>query len=266
MHDLLGRRGTLVLLAAMALALATGLLAWGPVPLEPAALRHADTRTWQGLPNALNVLACLPQVAVGIWGWRVTRASAWPDTLRRAWAAFHLCTLLGGALALLYHLQPGPLGWIAAHTALCGAFAALTAGALAERVDPRFGHARTGALLLAAVLLAGGVAAAGRGADIRPLLLFEVLPVLLLPAGAISLPGAWTRATDWLVMLSGYGLARLADMNDARLLATTGGISGHALMHLLLAAVSGWLAYCAVRAPTADAVDNRRQTSLNTAG
>lgn len=266
MDEYLGRRCTLVLLAAMALALGTGLLAWGPVPLDPSAWRHADVRRWQGLPNALNVLANLPQIVVGWWGWRVTRTSRWPEALRRPWMAFHLCTLLAGVVALLYHLQPGPLGWIAARTALCGAFATLAAGALAERVDERFGHTRSVALLLGSVLLAGATVAASRGADIRPLLLFEMLPVLLLPAGAIGLPGLQTRASDWIVMLIGYGLARLADAHDARLLAATVGIGGHAVMHLLLAGVSGWLAYCAVRAVAGEVPDNRRQTSLNTAG
>lgn len=266
MDDSLVRRCTLVLLAAMALALATGLLAWGPVPLEPAAWRHADTRPWLGLPNAGNVLANLPQILVGWCGWQVTRAAPWPAAVRRPWAAFHLCTLAAGGLALLYHLQPGPVGWIAAQTALCGAFAMLALGALAERVDERFGQARPTALLLAGVLLCGAAIAASGGADIRPLMLFELLPVLLLPAGAISLPGRWTRSSDWIVMLLGYGLARLADLHDARLLAATGRFGGHALMHLLLAAVSGWLAYRALQAASGGAPDSQRQASLNTAG
>lgn len=266
MDDSLVRRCTLVLLGAMALALATGLLAWGPVPLEPAAWRHADTRPWLGLPNAGNVLASLPQIVVGWWGWHVTRNAPWPPAVRRPWAAFHLCTLAAGALALLYHLQPGPTGWIAAHTSLCAAFAMLALGALAERVDARFGQTRPTVLLLLGVLLSGAVVVTGGGADIRPLLLFELLPVLLLPAGAISLPGRWTRTVDWVVMLIGYGLARLADLHDARLLAATGGLGGHALMHLLLAVVSGWLAYRALLAASRAAPDSQRQASLNTAG
>lgn len=266
MDDSLGRRCTLVLLAAMALALVTGLLAWGPVPLEPSAGHHADTRAWLGLPNAWNVLANLPQILVGWWGWRVTQASAWPAALRRPWAAFHLCTLVAGALALLYHLQPGPAGWIAAHTALCGALAMLALGALAERVDERFGGAGPTAFVAGCVLLSGAAVAASGAADIRALLLFEILPVLLLPTGAIALPGLWTRASDWIVMLLGYGLARLADLHDLRLLAATGGLGGHALMHLLLAGVGGWLGYCAVRAATGTGPESQRQASLNTAG
>lgn len=266
MQESLGRRCTLVLLVAMVLALVTGLLAWGPIPLTAADLRHAGTRGRPGLPHVLNVLAALPQVLVGAWGWRITRSCTWPLALRRPWSAFHACTLLAGLLAMLYHAQPGRIGWIAGHTALCAAIATLGAGALAERVDARFGRVPTVALLLGCVLLAGLVVMAGDGADLRPLMLFEFAPALLLPAGAIALPGTVTRGADWLLMLLGFGLARLAHTYDAGLLAATGWISGHAAMHLLLAGVSGWLGYCALRSADGMELDSQRQASLNTAG
>lgn len=267
MHDPLGRRCTLVLLAAMALALAIGLLAWGPIPLAADALRHADTRAWLGLPQGLNVLACLPQCLVGAWGWHVTRRAAWPDAVRRPWAAFHLFTLVAGLAGALYHLQPGRLAWIGAHTAASAAFAWLALGALAERVDGRLGGRLPMAVVAIGVLLAGIVPALTDGADLRGLLLIEVLPVLLLPAGAVGLRGAHTRPADWLLMLAGYGLAKLAHLQDAAVLGLTGWLSGHALMHLVLAAVSGWLGYCAVRPWRAEGSgESQRKTSLNTAG
>lgn len=268
MSDPLGRRCALVLLAAMAAALGMGLLAWGPVPLAATAFEHADTRRWLGMPNAFNVLASLVTLPAAWWGLRATRAAPWPAGLRRAWTSFHAFALAAAALAALHHLRPSFATWLPATAAMCGAFAMLAAGALAERVDERI--ARPGALCgIGGVVLAaaGGVAWNG-GSDLRLLLLIEALPVLLLPAGAISLPGAHTRPADWMLMLAGYAAAKFADFADAALYTASGWIGGHALMHLLLAGVTAWLAYAAARAAPGDAAqdDNQRQASLNTAG
>ena len=101
----------------------------------------------------------------------------------------------------------------------------------------------------------------------RPLMLLEVMPVLLIPAGALWLPGEHTRASDWIIMLVAYGVAKGFDAADAAVLSVTGWISGHGLMHLSLAAVAGWLAYCAASARAGtEAPDTRRHTSLNTSG
>jgi hypothetical protein len=269
MSDPLGRRCAIVLLAAMAAALATGLLAWGPVPLAAFALEHADARRWLGIPNAFNVFASLPLLLAGWWGLRATRATPWPPGLQRAWTAFHACAMAAALLAALHHLNPSFATWLPATTAMSAGFAMLAAGALAERVDERL--ARPGALcgIGAAVLLAALWVGWNGGGDVRPVLLIEALPVLLLPAGAIRLPGAHTRAGDWVLMLAGYAAAKLADIADARLYAASGWIGGHALMHLLLAGVTAWLAYVAVRAGSVDQEDdgsNQRQASLNTAG
>lgn len=268
MSDVLGRRCALVLLAAMAAALTTGLLAWGPVPLGAGAFAHADGRAGLGLPNVFNVLASLPLLAAGLWGVHATRASSWPQALRRAWGAFHACAMAAALLAALHHLNPTFVTWLPASTAMCAAFAMLAAGALAERVDPRL--ARPAALggIGTAVLLAAAWVGWSGAADVRPFLLIELLPVLLLPAGAFSLHGAHTRPGDWVLMLAGYGAARAADLADAPIFAATGWIGGHALMHLLLAGVTAWLAYVAARTSgaAAGAGASQRQASLNTAG
>ena len=272
MHEMLRRRCTLVLLAAVVLALFTGLLAWGPVPWNASSLPPAPARRALDLAALQNVLCSLAQVLAGAWGWRVTRASPLPPALQRPWAAFHLLIVAAGGAALLFHLSPGWPTWLLAHATVSGAFAMLAAGALAERVDARIGEAPLLAALLLLVLAAALATAWSGGTDLRGLLLLEVLPALLLPASAFGLRGDWTRAPDWTVMLSGYYLARLAGAHDAWVRTALGGLGGQALMHLLLAGVSGWLAYCAWcagrawAAGAADSASSRSHTALNTAG
>jgi hypothetical protein len=259
----MGRRCALALLVALAAGMAAGLLAWGPVRLTPAEHHYADLRSWGELPNALNVLACLPLLAAAGWGVVTTWRSAWGDEVRFPWVGFHGFAALSALGSAIYHAAPTDGGYLAAHGATSGAFVMLTAGVLAERVHRGFGSWRG---LAAAVLLivvgtawaAGGDGTQG-GADLRPLLLLQVLPVLLIPAGAAWLPGAYTQPRDWLVMLATYGLAKLLDLADAALLAATGWLSGHTAMHLALAGVALWMAYRA-------SASRRRQTSLNTAG
>jgi hypothetical protein len=267
----LGRRCSLAILAALTLATVVGLLAWGAVPLDTSQHQYADQRRWFGLPNALNVLANLPLLLAGVWGWHASRSSSWPAALREPWQAFHLCVAGGSLVAAAYHAVPNDIGFLLAQLAMSAAFVMLTVGMLAERVSARFGS-RTGLAAAAALLVVTatavgfGVGATG-STDLRPFLLLQLLPVLLIPAGALSLPGRYTRSADWMIMLAVYALAKAFELADAAIFMSTGWISGHALMHLSLACVAARLAYCAANAPAVETADGptQRQTSLNTA-
>ena len=259
----MGRRCALALLVALAAGVAAGLLAWGPVRLGAEAHAYADTRGWAGLPHALNVLACLPLFIAACVGAMETRRSAWGDEVRRPWMAFHGFAALSAVGSGAYHSAPSDDAYLLAHGITSGAFVMLTLGGLAERVHRSIGSWRGMAAAGLRVVMSGAMVAAsqhtGDGADTRPLLLLQVLPVLLIPAGAAWLPGAYTQPRDWMVILATYGLAKLLDLGDAALLQATGWLSGHTAMHLALAGVAAWMAY---RASTA----RRRQTSPNTSG
>jgi hypothetical protein len=123
---------------------------------------------------------------------------------------------------------------------------------------------------LAAVWWLAGQWSTGHG-DMRPLLFLEGLPILLIPAGALRLNGRFTSSGDWLAMLYLYVAARCAGLADSAVFNLSGWISGHTLMHLLLAAVAARLAYRAATAPgsapdrVATGVEpTQRSTSLNT--
>lgn len=279
MIEQLGRRCALVMLASMSLATVMGLVAWGPILLSPEAHDYADSRAWLGIPSAANVCVNVAMLAVGSWGWCVTRVSAWPPQLRRPWQLFQACAVVSALLAAAYHTWPGDTLFVATHAATAGGFMMLTLGMLAERVHPRFGASMScGLLLLGAAVLAGAVLigrSSGNPLDMRPLLLLEIVPVLVIPAGALSLPGRATHARDWIVVLLLYAAAKLLEPSDALILQSSGWVSGHTLMHLALTAAVGWMAYCAVRARSAlvpsDAAEesgdvSHRETSLKTAG
>ena len=277
MSERIGRRGALTMLVAMTLATAFGLLAWGPVPIGISAHVYADTREWLGIPNASNVLVNLPLFWLAVWGWCATRASGWPGWMRTPWQWFHLLAMATALTSGRYHAAPNDTLFVISHIGQASAFTMLTLGVLAERVDARFGSIACCMTSVAAITLTGGAMAyAGRfdGAiDMRPLMLLEILPVLLIPAGALSLKGTHTEASIWFVVLALYGSSKLFDVGDSAIFGLTGGrIGGHSLMHLSLSVVVGWMAYRAAVAgpghPSGAVVSgsSQRQTSLNTVG
>ena len=265
------------MLASMMLAAAMGLIAWGPILLTAQMHQYADNRSWFGLPGAANIWVNVVMFAAGAWGWKTTQASHWSTQLRTPWQLFQLCVMVSAVMSALYHASPGDCLFVLTHVFTASGFVMLTLGMLAERVHPRFGSPGLCWFVLLSVALTGGLMLLGRSpdaaVDMRPLLLLEIIPVLVIPAGALGLPGHFTHALDWVVVLTLYALAKLLETNDAFILEASGWVSGHTLMHLMLAAAAAWMAYCAVVAraaarSSAEESDetNHRDTSLNTAG
>jgi hypothetical protein len=214
-------------------------------------------------------------LAIGAWGWSSTRMGRWPAHLRRPWQGFHLCVMLSAAMAATYHATPSDTLFVLSHMGMAGAMLLLSCGLLAERVDSRIGGAAACTTAGLLVLASGGMLLFGSSLkgtiDLRGLMLLEMIPVLTLLSGVLSVRSVHTRRSDWLVMLSVYALSKVLDIADSAILEISGWVSGHALMHLSLAFVASWMAY---RASTAKGVAStagatpsgisQRQTSLNT--
>lgn len=263
------------MLASMSVAVAMGLLAWGPVELTAHAHRYADERAWLGVASAANVWVNAAMFAAGAWGWYVTRGSRWPLHLRTPWQLFQLHAMVSAAMAALYHARPHDSLFVVSHIATASSFVMLTLGLLAERVHARFGSRALCLMVLLGIALTGGAMlfaqALGASLDMRPLLLLEIIPVLVISAGALSLPGRSTGVFDWIVVLTLYALAKLLETGDAFIPQGSGWISGHTVMHLALSAAVGWMGYCAVLARSATArageksgSSSHRDTSLYT--
>jgi len=246
------RRSSLHALAFVALLLAAGLAAHGPVAQWVSYHAFADARGWLGLPNAENVLSNLPFALIGAWAWRALQRApglaAW-----RLFSAALVATALGSAA---YHWAPGNGLLVADRLPIAWACAALLCAFLAERVDARC--ASLPALCAAAAASSASVAwwwfteQHGVG-DLRPYLFVQFLPMLLVPIalwlklparGRVGLPDA-----TWWAVLGLYGAAKLMELADQSVFDATGFVSGHTLKHLLAAAA----AMCLLRAATATA-------------
>jgi hypothetical protein len=182
--------------------------------------------------------------------------------------------MVSAAAAALCHARPHDSLFVLTHVAAASGFVMLTLGLLAACVHSSFSS--TPACLIAprGIVLTGGAMllalAQGGRLDMRPLLL-AIIPVLVIPAGTLSLLGRSTRLFDSVVVLTFYALATWFETGDALVLEASGWISGHTLMHPALTAAVGWMAYCATLARSAtDSAGERsgaasqRDTSLNT--
>ena len=133
------------------------------------------------------------------------------------------------------------------------ACAALTCGFLAQRVDVRW--AGVAPLATASVLYWWFTEQRGVG-DLRPYLLVQFLPMVLVPAALLmrmaprgSAPEACVSDRAWWTVLALYGLAKLAESADVPVYtALSALVSGHMLKHLLAAAAAAVLVISPARA------------------
>ena len=242
-------------LAGLALLAAVVLAVHGPIPQWAHYHRFADTRAWAGVPNVCNVLSNLPFALVG--GWALWRWRRLPLVGALAWRGFAVALVLTAFGSSGYHWAPGNTSLVFDRLPIAWACAALTCGFLAQRVDARWAG-------VAPLVTAWGVATASvlywwfteqRGVgDLRPYLLVQFLPMLIVPAalGMKMAPvgsGAVVSDRAWWAVLALYGLAKLAESADAPMYAAlSGAASGHMLKHLLAAAAAAVVVISRARA------------------
>jgi len=240
------RRYVVALLVALTMAAAAAMVSLGTLPLpaespEP----EAFAPRW----SAIHVVASLAIVPAALWGALALRRTSWSQELARPMRAFFQICIPAGLAAATYHAWGSPSAFVLGHGLMAAAHLLLLASVLVERLDARFGSP---AAAVAVFTLAGlGVAyawtaaVAGDHLDVRPLRLLQILPALLVPAGALSLSARHLGRRDWLTAFALFVVAVVCDGLNGWTLSHWGWPAGHALSHTCLAAATGWLAYCA---------------------
>ncbi|HUS30765.1 MAG TPA: hypothetical protein VMZ53_19780 [Kofleriaceae bacterium] len=195
-----------------------------PITRGPAFHSYADTRSWLGIPNTLDVVSNVAFVIAALWMWRRTRGLA-----RLACAG----TAAIGIGSALYHWSPSDttlaFDWAPIATTLMWV--------LATVVEDRGGPGR-------AVAIGGALAAIGsvvywlatggtHGGDMTAYVVVQGAGVALPPLVALFRQGR-IPALQLVLALGCFGLARLAAAHDRDLLDAIG-ISGHSLKHVIAA-------------------------------
>ncbi len=198
----------------------------------------ADHSAIFGIRHAADVLSNAGFALVGIWGW----LALWPwrnsDQLRAGWPGYRLfliglfLTAFGSAF---YHLAPdnSRLIWDMLPIALAGA--GLLVGV---RGDTQPGSkTKIDAIVLglfAVASVAWWVYTDRHGAnDLRPYLLLQVLPLILIPLWQSIYRAPRADRMAFAVAMGLYVLAKIAEVLDHQIASTFGFVSGHTLKHLL---------------------------------
>lgn len=230
-------RSLLTVLVLLATALAFG-ATWLPsIPNNPSYYGFADRRTLLGIPNALDVLSNLPIALAGVFGLLRLRRLAEPQQVL-AGAVLFACALLVAAASAWYHVVLTSLSLALDRLPIAAGFMALLSLVIGDRVSPRAGRLALWPLVAAgigSVLYWYWSETVGRG-DLRPYMVAQLLPLLLIPLLLLSTRPVSLR-TVWLwCTLAGYALAKLSEFLDWPIFKFTGAlISGHTLKHLFAA-------------------------------
>jgi hypothetical protein len=236
-----------LLLLAVAGAAIVAVIWQGPIAQPADYHQFADQRALGAIDNYMNVLSNAGFVLVGGIGllalWRVPDPPGALPLLRPAYRLFFLGALLIGFGSAWYHLAPdnGSLLWDRLPMTL--SFMALVAIVVGEQIEERIGRR----LLLPLVAIGLGsvlywAAGEARGVgDLRPYVLVQFLPMLLLPLILLLWRSAFESSGALWALIGLYVLAKLFEVGDAAIFAAGGVISGHSLKHLAAAVAMAML-------------------------
>jgi hypothetical protein len=228
-----------MVLVAIALLGAIALLFVGPMPQDPAYHLFADSRRIAGIPNFWNVVTNLPFLLVGAWG-----VSRYPRLAHKENAEPYLVMCLGvlliGVGSSYYHLAPSNDTLLWDRLPMTVAFMALLSLLLSERFQPAQPRAMLWLLVAvgaASVLYWAWTESIGRG-DLRPYVLVQFLPMVLLPLIVAMFPRRYLGTSMLLWACALYVAAKLLEQFDRQVLDFTGVMAGHAIKHVAAAAAA----------------------------
>ena len=226
------RGGRVVLLAALALATMMVALLIPPIRQDLAYHDFADRRVILGLPYGLNVLSNLAFLVAGVWALaRVSRAGRLPPWERSAGFAFAAGLVLTGLGSAWYHADPSNATLVWDRLPLSALLPTVFAVVIGDRVSAGAGRALLAPLALGAI---ASVVWWHATDDLRPYVVAQFLPMLLIPLMLALLPGR-RPAGPLAAGIALYALGKLAELADRGVLGAGGVLSGHTLKHLLAA-------------------------------
>jgi hypothetical protein len=225
------------LVAGLGLLLAVLVFQLPPIPQDLAYHVFADVRPLLGIPNFLNVATSLGFAAAGAAGMLLLARHKVPGGLPglfRVYQVFFLALLLVGPGSAYYHLSPSNATLVWDRLPMSLAFMAFFSAMVGERICVAAGRRLLVPLLMAGVLAVGyWQLSEQRGAgDLRPYLLVQFLPMLLVPVMLLFRSPLSGGAWIWTMLLV-YAASKAAELGDAAVLQQSGVLSGHSLKHLL---------------------------------
>lgn len=221
------------------------MLIHGPIAQLAHYNEFADQSTLFGVVRGGDVLSNVGFALVAVWGIvRLWPLRYHPALLagRYGYSLFLIGLLLTAFGSGYYHLVPDNARLVWDRLPIALACAGLLAAVRAENLPHING--KTGAILLAVLATLSvdwwRVTDLHGVGDLRPYLLFQVLPLVLIPLWQAIYRAPQADRLAFGAALLAYVAAKLAEMNDHQIFALLGVLSGHTLKHLL-ATLAAWI-------------------------
>ena len=174
-------RVRIAILATVSIAAIVAVILHGPIPQPPGYHAFADQRALLGIPNFGNVMSNLAFLFVGWAGIRALvgqQPTGIIPSLRRAYLCLFAGIVLVGIGSGYYHLAPSDAALVWDRLPMTIAFMALFAIVIGEHIDPKIGLHVLAPLM---VVGAGSVLYWHLSGDLRPYVVVQFLPLLLVP-------------------------------------------------------------------------------------
>lgn len=208
-----------------------------PIPQNLSYHHFADSKNFMGIPNFMDVVSNLPFIFIGLYGGLLLfrRRQRFDLAEFNLWALFSFGVFAVGFGSSYYHLNPtnASLFWDRLPMAL--AFMSLFSFIIMDRFSWKWGQ------ILSPFIIATGVLSVvywyyselnGHG-DLRPYILVQFIPMLIIPLTCLTLPGRFTHTSYIYQALSWYILAKMFEHFDEKVYEVLGRIvSGHTIKHL----------------------------------
>lgn len=215
----------------------------GPIA-QPAGYHHfADQRVLFGMPNFFDVLSNLGFLLVGAWGLLRMACSGERDAAHATFFAALVFTAVGSSW---YHLAPNDLRLVWDRVPIALACAAILAAAI------RATYPRATALLPLAVFGVGSVYWWTLTGDLRPYLLIQLAPLVLIPLLQWQGGAPLAQRKAFGVAIGLYVLAKLFELGDAATFEGLSRVSGHTIKHVLATLAAVAVGYATTRKPGTD--------------
>ncbi len=220
------------LLSAFAAAICVMLIAHGPIQQDQEYHRFADGRGILDVPNFWNVISNMAFLVFGAWGLiTLYRSRSTLLPMRTAYLVFFIGSSLVAFGSAYYHIDPNDHTLVWDRLPMTIAFMAFFAAIVGRYVRATIGERSLGPMLLMGL---ASVLWWRIDGDLRPYLLVQFLPILLIPAVLLLYP-AKSPGTRYLWALLGmYVFAKVLEIYDAPIYEALG-MSGHALKHIAAA-------------------------------
>ncbi len=213
-----------------------------PISQEKSYHLFADRREIFGIPNFFNVVSNLPFILFGILGLvhllKIRRGKLEDNFSRRIdpvyYAIFFTGILLTGIGSSYYHIRTDNPGLFWDRLPMTVAFISFFTVIINEHIS-----IKSARVLLVPLLIFGTASVvywylgerAGNG-DLRPYILVQYFPVLLIPLIICMFPSRYTRNRDFIFVILIYALAKGFEIFDYKIYSAGELISGHTIKHL----------------------------------